>query len=685
MRNPGVSKPSEAAPATDPPGDIRSYAALDLVSQPLWVFDIDRKRIHWANRAALKIWDAATLEQLQARDMGVDMSESVAQRLSQYQSDFRSHDAVFNEQWTLYPEGQPVSLNISFRGHRIDGGRMAMLCEGQRANTDTPDSLRSVEALLHTAVMITLYDNRGRPLYRNPAARDAVRDVAETLPQRVGDASVFDQLISELDRCGQATLNLPVHTSRGERWHELSARSCRDAVTGDAAWLVSEADVTQLKHSEAQASFLALHDPLTGLPNRSCLRQHFARVVQSQHGLQRSTALLLIDLDDFKIINDTLGHAAGDELLVEVSQRLRAAVRSDDLVAHLGGDEFLILLSATDIDSAVRHLRARICHGLSAPPILVRDSSFRVAASLGAAVYPRDGEDFESLLRSADLALHAAKEAGRNALVFYRATMSAALHARTELENDLREAVATRAFEVFFQPLVRASDQRIVGAEALVRWRHPQRGMVLPAEFIPVCERLGLIRELGRLVFRAAARQRAEWSAAGFDLLVAVNMSPREFSEPGVVEDLAASLADSGCDPAGLQIEITESMLLGSDERPLATLRAIAALGLSIALDDFGTGYSNLAYLRRYPIHALKIDRSFIQGLADNGALTELIVQLCRLMHLKAVAEGVETPEQLAWIVGQGIEHYQGFLFAPPLSVAEFSARLLKQAEPPTA
>jgi EAL domain-containing protein (putative c-di-GMP-specific phosphodiesterase class I) len=293
--------------------------------------------------------------------------------------------------------------------------------------------------------------------------------------------------------------------------------------------------------------------------------------------------------------------------------------------------------------------------------------------------------DFESLLRSADLALYAAKEAGRNALKFYRATMSAALHARTELENDLRAAVATQAFDVYFQPLVRASDQRIVGAEALVRWRHPQRGLVLPAEFISVCERLGLIRELGRLVFRAAARQRAEWSAAGFDLLVAVNMSPREFSEPDVVEDLAAALADSGCDPAGLQIEITESMLLGSDERPLATLRAISALGLSIALDDFGTGYSNLAYLRRYPIQALKIDRSFIQGLADNGALTELIVQLCRLMDLKAVAEGVETPEQLAWIVEHGIEHYQGFLFAPPLSAADFSARLLQQAEPATA
>lgn len=659
-----------------PEADPLGPAILDRLTAAVWVFDIDLRRIHWANAAALKLWRAADLETLRSRDLGRDMSASVAERLAQYQQDFIDHDARFQELWTLYPEGEPISVNVRFRGLRLESGRMAMLCEAAGEAKDAPDSLRSVDALLHTAVMVTLYDEGGAPLYRNPSARRSVDAAERSLQAHLGDELRFQRLREALARHGEANLTLPVQTSAGERWHELWARVCRDPATGGAAWLVSEVDVTQLKDTEAQASFLALHDTVTGLPNRSYARQHFAN---AQGGPSPTSALLLIDLDEFKTVNDSLGHAAGDELLAEVAQRLRVAIRREDLVTRFGGDEFLVLLAGLSEAQNLLDVEAAIRTALSAP-FALKGRALRVTVSIGVGVHPRDGEDFDTLLRSADLALYAAKQSGRNTLARYSASMGAELKARAELEHDLREAVAQSAFEVHYQPILRVDDQQIIGAEALVRWRHPRRGLIGPDTFIPTCERLGLIRALDRIVLMQAARQRAEWAAAGYPLTVSVNMSPQEFSEPDVISDLAAVLRETGCDPAGLQIEITESTLLGSDERPLETLRAMSALGLSVALDDFGTGYSNLATLRRYPIQTLKVDRSFIRGLPADSALTDLIVQLCRLMELRAVAEGVETPAQLEWIRSRGIEAYQGFLYAPALSAGDFALRLQAQA-----
>lgn len=638
----------------------------------VWVFDIDRHRIHWANPAALALWRATDLDSLCARDLGRDMSASVAERLLQYQQDFLSHDTSFHDVWTIYPEDRPVAVNVRLSGLRIDGGRMGMLCEAERSMEQAPDSLRSVDALLHTAVMVTLYDENGIALYRNPSARRSVRSADETLHTRISDTLRSQRLHEALRSRGQASLTLPVETPTGPRWHELSARVCRDPSTGATTWLVSEVDVTRLKDSEAQASFLALHDTTTGLPNRSYARQHFVNV---QDGSSAARALLLIDLDEFKTINDSLGHAAGDELLAEVAQRLRSAVRSEDLVTRFGGDEFLVLLGSPLDPQTLDAAESAIQNALS-PPVKLQALTLQVTVSIGVGVYPRDGEDFDTLLRCADLALHAAKRGGRNTLTRYTASMGAELRDRTELEHALRDAVARETFEVHYQPILRVADQRIIGAEALVRWRHPERGLLGPDAFIPTCERLGLIRALDRIVMMQAARQQAIWARAGHALTVSVNMSAQEFSEAHVIADLARVLDETGCQPSGLQIEITESTLLAGDERPLDTLRAMAALGLSVALDDFGTGYSNLATLRRYPIHTLKIDRSFIRELPENSALTDLIVQLCRLMELRAIAEGVETAAQLEWLRSRGIEAYQGFLYAPALSAADFGLRL---------
>jgi diguanylate cyclase (GGDEF)-like protein len=651
------------------------YGVLDLVQQPVWIFDIDLRRVHWANAAALVVWNAADLEELCTRDMGRDMSESVARRLTQYQSDFVAHGATFNEQWTLYPAGTPVSLHVSFIGHRLPDGRMAMLCQGQPTQADTPESLRSVEALLHTAVMISLYDLNGRPLYRNPAARESVRALDEGLDARVIDRAGFDRLMATIAKDQRATFTLAVHTARGERWHEISARRCRDAVTGDQAVLVSEADVSALKHTEAKASFLALHDSLTGLPNRAQVMKRFVEAVDGLHESGREAALIFIDLDHFKNVNDTLGHGAGDELLVQVAKRLSGAARNSDLVARLGGDEFLILVASDDIRAEVDRIGARIMNTVSRP-IAIAGTEVRVTPSMGVSLYPRDGIDFETLLRHADLAMYIAKDRGRNDVAYFEEGMGVAVRTRTALEADLRRAVEREEFEVHYQPRVCVASGRITGAEALVRWRHPERGLVRPDAFIPVCESTGLIRQVGMWVFQRAVRQQVAWAARGHDLQMSVNLSPRQFSDPELLAGMQAALRGEGCDPARIEVEVTESMLVGTDDRAGAILRAIQGLGMPIALDDFGTGYSNLAYLQRYPIHTLKIDKTFIQSIDVDRPLAELIVSMCRLMRLSVVAEGVETQEQLDWIARHGIEHYQGYLFAQPMPAEEFDVLL---------
>jgi EAL domain-containing protein (putative c-di-GMP-specific phosphodiesterase class I) len=292
---------------------------------------------------------------------------------------------------------------------------------------------------------------------------------------------------------------------------------------------------------------------------------------------------------------------------------------------------------------------------------------------MGVSLYPQDGDDIDTLLRNADLAMYTAKDRGRNGLAFYDAGMSEAVRSRTALEAELRDALELDEIEVYYQPIVDVASGRIVGAEALARWPHPELGMVPPDVFIPICESTGLIRQLGAMVFSAAAQQQADWHRAGYSLRVSVNLSARQLYQAELLPDLTRALAEAGSDASRMQVEITESMLLGNDETLLELLRAIEALGVSIALDDFGTGYSNLGYLQRFPIKTLKIDKSFIQSIDANRPLAEMIVSMCKLMRLSVVAEGVETAEQLAWVKAHEIELCQGFLFSRALPVAQFA------------
>lgn len=422
-RNPRMPGPSKAHKSVQN-GILRDddHALMDRLTTPAWVFDIDRSRVAWANRAALEVWQAATLAELVGRDLSKDMSVSVAQRLRQYQEDFEKQNATFSELWTLYPKGEPKTLRVVYSGIRFRDGRMGMFCEGVVHNSQTPDTLRSAEALLHASVMISLYDRNGQPLYHNPAARAHVGGARALLGSRFVDGADHRKITALLEREGEARVVARVRTADVVRWHEITARECRDAVTGSPAILISEVDVSDLKLTEQKAHFLALHDVLTGLKSRAYVQQEFQTLLEAAKLAEEPLGFLFIDIDRFKDINDTLGHAIGDELLIEVSRRLQAAVREGDVVARAGGDEFLVLLREARHRDTLNEIADRIRWELS-KPMLVQARALQVTASIGISLFPEDGRDVDALMKSADLALYQAKDGGRNCHRYFSRTM----------------------------------------------------------------------------------------------------------------------------------------------------------------------------------------------------------------------------------------------------------------------
>ena len=648
---------------------------MDRLTTPVWVFDIDHSRVVWANQAGLEVWRAETMAELTARDLGKDMSISVAKRLRQYQEDFEKQGATFAELWTLYPKGEPKTLRVIYSGVRLQDGRMGMFCEGVAHHSETPETLRSAEALLHATVMISLYDKAGRPLYRNPAARTDVGSEDALLASRFVDEADHQKVRTSLNQRGEARLVARVRAAGGVRWHEITARECRDAVTGSPAILISEVDVSDLKQTEEKAHFLALHDVLTGLKNRAYVQQEFQTLLDGARVRGESVGLLFIDIDRFKNINDSLGHAIGDELLIEVARRLQASVREADVVARAGGDEFLVLLrEASDRDS-LNAIADRIRDELS-KPVVADARELQVTASIGISVFPDDGADTDALMKSADLALYQAKDNGRNCHRYFSPAMREHAETRLETESSLRRALEQREFELFYQPRVSIAENRIVGAEALLRWRHREKGLVGPDQFISVCEETGLIEPIGAWVLETAARQQRIWQDSGHPITVSVNLSPRQFQNESLLPLVRQITAETGCDPTLMELELTESMIMGDDDKVAETLQVLSGLGFSISIDDFGTGYSNLAYIQRYPVTCLKIDRSFVADLKTNSAITELIISMCQLIKAKIVAEGVETEEQLAWLRKKRCHEYQGYLFSRPVALDEFDGLL---------
>ena len=429
----------------------------------------------------------------------------------------------------------------------------------------------------------------------------------------------------------------------------------------------------------------ALHDPLTDLGNRSLFTARVAHTLARRSRPDATLAVLFVDLDNFKAINDSRGHAVGDEVLVAVGRRLAACVRPADTVARLGGDEFAVLLDALSGPPEAGEVAARLLDALRAP-IATRGTDLAVGGSVGIAFGGAEADDTDTLLRNADVALYRAKDRGRGSYQVFDASMHAAVIARLELETDLRRAIDREEFVLHYQPLVALDTGRIVGVEALVRWAHPARGLLAPGAFIPLAEETGLIVPLGRWALRAACRAVAGWpTPAGHPPpTVAVNLSVAQVQREDVLADVADALRETGLVPDRLTLEITESVLAGDPDAARDTLRALHGRGVRLALDDFGTGYSSLGYLRRFPLDALKMDRSFVADLGRDATGTELarvVVALGRTLGLTTVAEGIETAEQYAWVRALGCALGQGYYMARPLPPDE--ARALVAAGAP--
>ena len=451
-------------------------------------------------------------------------------------------------------------------------------------------------------------------------------------------------------------------------------------------------DITERKKSEAKIFNLAYFDELTALPNRQLFGQSLERTIETAKRDDQKFAILFVDLDRFKRINDTLGHSVGDELLKEVARRLENCTRSTDSVsrygpgdgggiqlARLGGDEFVIKLYGIESEDTVSAIASRIISVLT-PPFNCEGHQFVVTPSIGVAMYPQDGVTAEELLMNADSAMYRAKFAGRNNYKFYSETMRTKSLHRLDLENEIRKALDNDQFELHYQPKADAETWSLVGAEALLRWHHPDRGAIAPDDFIPVAEETGLIVPIGQRVLQIACNQVKAWSELPFgDIPVSVNISSHQFQSDSLVDDVLGAAHDAGIDPKSLELEITESVLLQDADNTLVALNNLKRAGVALSVDDFGTGYSSLSYLKRFPIDTLKIDRSFVKDLhtdQDDAAICAAILAMAQQLGLNVVAEGVETKEQLDFLRRHGCNQIQGFLCSKPLPADQFAVLL---------
>jgi diguanylate cyclase (GGDEF)-like protein/PAS domain S-box-containing protein len=443
-------------------------------------------------------------------------------------------------------------------------------------------------------------------------------------------------------------------------------------------------DITERKQAESRIRYLALHDTLTGLPNRVLLHDRLNQAIAQARRNRRQVSVLMLDLDHFKHINDSLGHHVGDHLLEATAVRLRACLRESDIAARLGGDEFVIALpeAAEDADAAL--VAEKVLKTLR-EPFQVDGHELHVGVSIGISRYPSDGEDPGTLLRAADSAMYQAKNAGRGDFRFFTAAMSEAAQRRLELANDVRHAVQRGEFTLNYQPQVSARGGNVTGIEALLRWRHPRHGMISPEEFVPLLEEIGLIIEVGHWALRCACAQNAAWQRQGLPpMRVAVNLSAQQFYRGDIVGTVRGALADSGLAPEWLELELTESLTLDDTEMTIKLMHELKQLGVCLSLDDFGTGWSSLSYLRRFPLDRIKIDRSFMRDLVTQptaSAVVRSIMGLARNLGLTCVAEGVETADQLSYLQKQMCADIQGFLFSPAVSGAEIET-MLRSATP---
>ncbi|MFK7993928.1 MAG: putative bifunctional diguanylate cyclase/phosphodiesterase [Granulosicoccus sp.] len=638
---------------------------LSYIRTPVWLFDVDGERFLWANSAALKLWHASTLAELQSRDLSRDISVKVRKRLDQYCVDLTGTSTTVSEHWTFYPKGRPATYECSVSAFRSpDGLRILMVNATQQDIASSSDTLYRSSALLHTSVCVSVYGTDGVLKYSNPAARSMLGANPMTLAERFVEKNDWQWVSVELAAGKEVVIEAEVKTKSGKSWHSLTLEASPDPVIGTSSIMVSETDVSERLRAEQQVHQLAYFDVLTALPNRISWFSTLKRRLENAKGSDEHLAILFVDLDRFKLINDTLGHTVGDKLLVAVADRLSSCLSPDEGLARLGGDEFTLLLEDNTTGTKAESKARNIVDTMTAP-LSIEGHSISVTPSIGISRYPLHSSDADELMQQADLAMYAAKQAGGGYLGF-KTHMTTQTVRRRLIESDLSEAIATSALQVYYQPKLCASTGVVLGQEALSRWKHQTLGWICPAEFISIAEEAGKIGELTQFVMQEALKQQVVWAADGHDICMAVNVSPLEFRHGDFVSVVKQALNSTGAKPEKLELEITESMLMEDTTTIQKVIADLHALRVKISLDDFGSGYSNLGYLQKFPLDSIKIDRSFLCN-GEISPVIDLIVGVGNKLSLKVVAEGVETKLQRDFLVRQGCDQLQGFLFAKPM------------------
>ncbi|MCL8302471.1 putative bifunctional diguanylate cyclase/phosphodiesterase [Pseudomonas mosselii] len=512
--------------------------------------------------------------------------------------------------------------------------------------------------------------------------RQGTRMVGQ-LPRQCLVPAAVDYLEQQLARGARSTKGYAaetrVDTATGPRTLRSRATLCDNREgQGDYVLFVAE-DATEELAAHAQIHHMAHHDALTGLPNRTLFHERLKQALLRGEDSGKLTAALCLDLDNFKNINDTLGHAFGDKLLRALGKRLRRELREHDTLARLGGDEFAVVLSGLETCDAARITAQRLIEAIC-PPFHIEGHQFSVGVSIGVAVAPDDHHQAEQLLGYADMALYEAKRNGRNRYECFHVELDVAARQRRLVETDLRTALHLGQLQLHYQPVVDQQSATVTGYEALLRWEHPSRGMIMPMDFIPIAEETGLIHEIGARALNLACQEAASW---GTTQTVSVNLSAVQFKNANLVHTVALALADSGLPATRLELEITESVLLGSSEENVRTLRALKDLGVSISLDDFGTGYSSLGYLRSFPFDRIKIDKSFVHDMCESReamSIIRAITELSNSLMIKTTAEGVESAEQMERLLAEGCSHFQGYLYGRPAPASERLTQVLPRA-----
>ncbi|RTL55792.1 MAG: EAL domain-containing protein [Rhodocyclaceae bacterium] len=676
----------------------RLGAVLDALPAMVFMIGPD-SRYRFINRAAREFFSGEGLPQLNNGEYGTDAASRYLRQCNPTLFDRHADemrqlmagkvDQVFSE--------HTMQLREGLRWHQLMARRIeAEGAEGVVAMVSDITGRKDAETQLHLAASvfkasaegILVTDEAVNVLSVNAAftqitgytSEDMIGQNPKKLASGQHHAAFYKDMWLALKEKGLWQGEIVNRRKNGRIYPEwLTISAVRDDLGKVCNYVGVFSDITERKASEERIRHLSEHDFLTGLPNRILFQDRVSHVIAHSERNGARFALLFIDLDRFKTVNDTLGHHIGDLLLKEVANRIGTCVRSTDTVSRQGGDEFLVLLENIEQPEDAGRVAEKLLERL-ADTCVLEGHELHITPSIGIALYPEDGRDMTTLIKHADVAMYHSKEHGRNTFHYFTSAMNATANERLLMEHGLRRALENGELEMHYQPLVALVGQKVVGAEALMRWRHPDLGMVPPLKFIPVAEECGLIVSLGEWALREACKQGAAWHAAGWtDLTMAVNVSAPQFAQEDFLDAVRAILADTGYPPERLEFEVTESLLIVSSEVLRANIEGLRGLGIRLAIDDFGTGYSSLAYLRKLPIDKLKIDRSFVRDVtldADDATITTTIVQMAHSIGLQVLAEGVETQGQLNFLQSHGCNEVQGFYFSPALPAVTFTAYL---------